>query len=229
MNANTIKAFKGGTGRNEMAALTGDLRTAAVPAAINTNTVGTTAQALLSIPLQTDIIGSSHPRSIDANGALLGPAYGRAYGTPYGSNAPYFNSASFDGIPFKVRIAGGCTTTTKAGQTLQIILALGSGVLVGANTILAQTTAYACATAGRVAFSLVAELIWDSLTQYVSGRFSSEMAYSIGPTRAVISDVVVTNQAAAAAASNLVFQAYALTGQTDTVTLQFNEFSLEQV
>jgi hypothetical protein len=233
MNANTILAFRGGTGRNQIAPIVGtagDITTATV-ARVYTDTLGTTSVAALAIPTQAAIIGSSNPLSINTNGAILGPAYGRLFGTPRGSQAPYFNTSSFDGVPFRLRVSGTITSAGVAGQTALIQLCLGSSATIGTNVIIASTgAALACVAAGSLNFGIVAEILWDSVLQKVTGRQSSVISFS-APTTQVQSDVVLANIATATAANiaALTFTVFATMGQTAVTSVQVKEFALEAI
>lgn len=226
MNANTIVAYKGGTGRNQLAALTGDLSTATA-AVLNTDTTGTTALATLVVPLQTAKLGATTP--FNGNAAILGPAYFN-YFLPRGRQAPYFDSDSFEGVPFRVRAHGVATMGANAAQSLLISLALGTSATIGSDVVVGTTgAALATVAGGACTFSIVAELIWSSAIGNVAGRHSATISF-VTPTRQVVSDVINTNATtAAAAASNLSFVVFATAGNSASSTVQFKEFAIELV
>src|SRR6266436_6404968 len=182
MNSNTIAAFKGGTGRNQMPALSGDLSTATAAKINNDN--GTTSTALLVVPLQTAIIGASNP--FFGSGALLGPAYG-AFFTPDGGQSPFFSSTSFEGVPFRVRAHGTAVMGANAAQSLQINLVLGTSATIGSDVILGTTgAALATVAGGACSFSIVAELLWSigsGANGNVAGRHSATISFLVTPTR----------------------------------------------
>jgi len=230
MNANTILAFRAGTGRNQLADQVGDFTTATA-AVINAGS--TTATAVLRIPLQTPILGSFNPLSPNANSAVLGPAYGRQYGRKVlGNQAPYFNSSSFDGVPFRVRVSGKATMGADVTQTLLIELALQTSATYNALNVVGNTgAAFATAAGGACKFSLVAECLWSS-GNGSNGNLAARHSATIGfaATEQVVSDIIQTNLAlAAAAAANLTFVVFATSGHAASSTLHYDEFALELI
>jgi hypothetical protein len=235
MNANTILAFRGGSGRNQIAPLpttgtAGNLATAAA-ARLYSDTTGTFNYAILAVPLQTAIIGSSNPLDINTNGAILGPAYGRMFGTPRGSQSPYFNSASFDGVPFRLRVSGVATMGANGAQSLLVNIIHGPATTIAGagNTTIASTGAALATVAGGAAnFSIVAELLWDSTLGYISGRQSSVISF-VTPSTQVQSDVVLAAEPACASAALLQFQVFVTAGNGAASLVQIKEFALEAI
>jgi len=223
MNANTISAFVGGTGRNQMPVLSGDLSTATA-ATVNLDS-GSTAVAVLKLPTQTSIMGASNARF--GNAAILGPSHFH-YGLPRGAQNPFFSSTSFEGVPFRVRAHG------VAGQTLLISLCLGSSATIGSDVVLGTTGAALATVAGGAAFfSIVAELMWSTgsgANGNVAGRHSATISFLPTPTRQVVSDVIITNATAAAVAyTDIAFTVFATAGNAAATTVQFKEFTIELV
>jgi hypothetical protein len=225
-NLNTISAFVGGTGRNQMPAISGDLSTATA-AVIATDTTGTTATAVLGIPLQTAILGASNARA--GNAAILGNANFNG-GVPRGRTRPFFSSDDFEGVPFRVRVHGTATMGANAAQSLLISLTLGTSSTIGSNVVVGTTgAALATVAGGACTFSIVAELIWSSAIGNVAGRHSATISF-VTPTRQVVSDVINTNATtAAAAATNLKFVVFATACNAASSSVQFKEFALELV
>jgi hypothetical protein len=166
-NSDTIFALKGTSAgvaapkRNQLAGLS--VGNAESILTMGSDTSGTLVNAYLNIPTQTGIYGSSTPLNVGANPAGLLNQFG---GTTYDRNvgAPYFNSSSFDGLAFRVRLSGNFTTgTSTATATIKIyqnttaVLASGNN-LVG--TALVSTTH--AATAGFFFVEVLAQ--WDSST-----------------------------------------------------------------
>jgi hypothetical protein len=236
MNSNTILAFRSGTGRNQLAPLpttgvAGDLATAAAGGRLYTNVVGTFAQAILAIPLQTAIVGSADILSNNANEAIKGPAYGRIFGTPRGTNAPYFSSASFDGVPFRLRVSGLATMGANGAQALTISLIHGPAVLIAGagNTPIATAVAANAIAGGAMSFDLVAEILWESGIGILSGRYSSVITLLAGALTTVKSDVTLDANPAAATLALLQFQVFATAGNAAASLVQIREFALEQI
>lgn len=230
MNANTILAFRSGSGRNQMPDQTGDFTTAT---AALINTASGTTTAVLSVPLQTPILGSFTPSSPNANSAVLGSHYGRQF-RPRGSNAPYFNSDAFEGIPFRVRVSGTVATATVALQTLLIELSCQSTGTYAAGTVIASIGApFACAVTGGVYFSIVAECLWSigsGSNGNLASRHSATIAKLPTPVLQVVSDVIQTNVTLPIATASLLnFVVFTTAAQTNTCTVHYNEFALELI
>jgi len=233
MNANTILAYRGGTARNQIAAIVGtagDISTA-TPARLNTDATANSVQAILSIPTQAAIVGTFNPLALEANAAILGPAYGRLFGNVRGNAAPYFNTASFDGVPFRLRVSGTASMGANGAQSLLIQIVHGPAATIGGagNTIIASTgAAFATAAGGAADFSIVAEVLWDSTLQFLSGRRSSVIAF-VTPSVQVTSDIVLTNEPACADIAHLQFQVFATAGNAAVSSVQVKEFALEAI
>lgn len=212
MNANTFAGFINGTKRGQLASLAVPNATE-LAALVNTDT-GTTA-AVLSIPLQTTILGTSNGLGPNVNSAILVPTGGLLGATSD------FNSSSFDGHAFKVRIAGTAVVAAVASQTLAINLRLGTTI---AGTLLAGPTAIAVAAGGNFNFLVEATLLWDSVSQSVTGLFDSTIA-GTGAGLVTLSN----NGSAIVSPAGLTFVASAKLGVAGTATVNFTEFALEQV
>ena len=230
MNANTILAFRAGTGRNQLTDQVGDFTTAT--AAVITNDDATTSVAVLRVPLQTPILGSFNPLSPNANSAVLGPGYGRHYGRQLGNQAPYFNSDAFDGVPFRVRVSGKATMGADVTQSLLIELALQTSATYAAGTVVGNTgAAFATAAGGACKFSIVAECLWtvgSGLNGNLASRHSATIAF--GTTLQVVSDVIQTNVSMAALTeATLTFVVFATSGHAASSTLHYDEFALELI
>jgi hypothetical protein len=231
MNANTILSFRAGTGRNQLASLALS-STTATAATCNTDTVGSPATAILRVPTQSAILGSFNPQAPNVNSALTGPAYGRLFGTPRGNQAPYFTTSDFDGVPFRIRVHGIANLGANAAQSALVQLTLGTSSTLGSNVIIANTgAALAGVAGGAVVFSIVAEIVWTAgsgANGNIAGRFSSTISFLPTPTAQVVSDVILSNVTApAAAVANLAFVPFFTLGNGAASTVQFNEFALE--
>lgn len=233
MNANTILAFRSGTGRNQLKSQSTALTTA-LAAVINTDdAVGATA--VLTVPSQTAKLGSFNPLSPNANSAILGPAYGRLFGVPLGGQTPYFTSTSFDGVPFRVRVTGTGNVAAVALQTIQASLTIGTSATIGSNVLIGTTGAALAAVAGgNFQFTIVSECLW-SLGSGANGNLSSRHSATISflptPTIQVVSDVIQSTVAAPALTQGaLRFVPFVTIGVAQaTTTIQFTEFALELI
>jgi len=232
MNANTILAFRSGTGRNQLAAQA-VASTTARAATVNTDN-GVGATAVLSVPLQSAILGAFNPLSPNENSAILGPAYGRLFGTPRGGQTPYFSSTSFDGVPFRVRISGTGVAGANAAQSVLASLTLGTSSVIGSNVLIATSGAALAAVAGGAfAWTVVAECLWtlgSGANGNLASRHSATITFLPTPTIQVVSDVIQSTVAAPAlTVAALSFVPFITFGNAAASTAQFTEFSLELI
>lgn len=232
MNANTILAFRYGTGRNQLKSQS--LATVTATAAVLNTDNGAGATAVLTVPGQTAILGTFNPLAPEVNGALLGPAYGRLFGAPRGNQVPYFTSTSFDGVPFRVRVSGVGSAGANAAQSVLASLTLGTSSTIGSNVVIATTGAALAAVAGgSFQFTIVSECLW-SLGSGANGNLSSRHSATISflptPTIQVVSDVIQSTVAAPALTqSALSFVPFITFGNAAASTVQFTEFTLELI
>jgi hypothetical protein len=216
-NASSIIGYIGGTGRNQIPTVT-------VTTAVETNIPivtdsGVNGVAILAIPQQTANVGSSTPLSPNANPAIIG-AGAQAYGPIEGSQAPFFNSTSFDGRAFRIRLTGTATSAAIASQTLIFNLYIGTSK---AGTKIFSTTAFTgVATAGTYSFIVEATLLWDSVSQNLNNFGLS----SIGNT---LVGTASGTQATAVTLANLQFNASFTTAQAASVAIAVREFTLDLV
>jgi hypothetical protein len=102
-NSNSASGFSGSTGiRNQFSAQTVSTATE-TPLVVVTNTG--TATAFVVAPALGSIRGAANSLNINQNKAIIGRSQ-YEYGIPNGETNDQFSSASWDGIPFKVRISG---------------------------------------------------------------------------------------------------------------------------
>jgi hypothetical protein len=149
-----------------------------LPAAFTTTSATQTAfllsngnQAVIQVPQGTEILGAQTPFSINAN-SVYSAESGRA-GKWLGETRPFFNSNSFNNRPFRVRavgqIVGGGTTATSIAATLVLYAALTNTATVTSGTAIA--TVGSGAVLGNVSANwlIECELMWDSVSQSLSG------------------------------------------------------------
>lgn len=221
MNANTITGFIGGTKRNQIPVLT----TAAITATVFSTVTDTgTAPAVLSIPVQSAVLGSSNGLGPNVNAAILVPTGGLLGATSD------FNSSSFDGRAFKVRVQGTFNSAVTANG-LTIGLYLGSSATVGSDALLGAIASTATGI-GVAAGHFFAEgvLIWDSVSGKLDGSLSGFVAASGGTPFPVSTAVVYATQASAAAPANLQFVAAATFATTNAAnSVQVTEFAIDAI
>lgn len=171
----------------------------------------TTGPAIVSVPSQTAIVGSSTPFDPNANPAVLSGNLGRP--SNYRGAGPFFNSGAFDGRGFRVAAqfkfqvvsaAGGASVWTPS-------LYLGTSATVGSDALIFAATGIsvpASHTANGSGVILV-DLIWDSVSGLISGAgYSIVQAFDVtaaGAITSVLKSPAVTTARAAAAVANLNF------------------------
>jgi len=232
MNANTILAFRSGTGRNQLKAQA-IASTTATAAVLNTDdAVGATA--VLTVPQQSAILGAFNPLSPNENSSILGPAYGRLFGTPRGGQTPYFSSTSFEGVPFRVRVSGTGNAGANAAQSVLGSLTLGTSATIGSNVLIGTTgAALATVAGGAFMWTIVSEIIWSigsGANGKIASRHSATVSFLVTPTVQVVSDVIQsTVSAPALTAAALSFVPFITFGNAAASTVQVTEFALELI
>jgi hypothetical protein len=216
MNSDTFARIQAGTKRNNLLALTG-LGTAETIFTMGTDTGS--ANAFVSAPLQTGVVGASSPLDPNANPAVTGGNLGRP-GIGYRGAAPYFNSGSFDCVPFVVSLSGRFTSSTVAAAAHSIKLYQNTTAALGGHAVVSGISG-ATLAAGNYSFLLQAILLWDS----VSGTVTGESLYNVAGTyaRGVIAPFAVASPAALLFVASATFNS----GATNTITPV--EFSISQL
>lgn len=222
--SNVIAAYYGGTGRNQMLSQTLATGTE-TEFKLGNDTSVTTNIAVLSMPTQSQILGSQNPIDQAANPVNLNSGFNQlGY---FGDSNPPFNSGLFDSSkPFQVRIAGLATPASNAGNTLAIILYLGttkSGTALGTTAAVPQAS-----TTTAKGFIMEAELLWDSTSQAVTGQYwfslpgTSGTVYSTWKTLAAAGSAIT-------AVSGLTFCASATWGNAVGGVVAVSEFSISRL
>lgn len=205
-NLSTIAGYSNiGTGRNVLQALAVSTTT---ETAFSVSTDTGTAVAVVSIPLQTGVVGAANGLFPGSNGSVLVPPYGAASQVPNNNSRPYFSSDFFDGRAFKVRVTGKFTSGV-ATNDLKIGLYLGTSATLGSDlavTSIATSAGNFGAVSGN--FLLEALLVWDATSGKVGGILENGLINPSG-VAGTVSTPIATTQVAAAAASNLNFVASA--------------------
>lgn len=223
MNADTIVSYFNGTGRGQIPTQV-LAATTETEFQVNTDTSGTTSIAVLSIPLQADIRGSNSPMGVEANAALLGDGVGR--GLMWSNQSrPYFNSGSFEGRPFLIRVSGIATPASNGGNSVDIKLYLGTSK---SGTKIADTGAVpeATTTAAR-AFIMEYQGIWSAASGNLDGQFWFQVAGTSGTTYTTWA--AGSAQGSAAAAANLQFCASMTWGNAAGGSTVVSEFSISKI
>lgn len=218
MNSSTIAGFINGTTRNTLAPL---VLAGTAEVALNAVTDTGTAIAVLAVPSATAVVGSNNPLGPNANPALLAGNLGADHAA-VGTNRPYFNSTSFDGRAFKVRVAGNYTAVATASQTLILRLRLGT-TLSGTVVLTPATITTSVVAGGTFNFVLESTFIWDSTSQLLDGVYQGTVA------NIVATPLTTTQATAVAAQSALSFVLSAQQSVASAMTINVRDFSLDLV
>lgn len=225
-NVNTIQGFIGGTKRNQIPSL---VLAAITETALPVNTDTGTTSALLAVPLQNAIVGSSTGLGVNGNPAILVPPYGPTNSIPDGINAPYFNSSSFDsGRPFTLRLIGTGSAAANAGNTLQIKIYQGTSATIGSDTafVTAIPNTFATASAANLRFEIYVRCQWDSTSNTLTGVLSGSTLYN--GTSALIATATATVLTSLTTPSTLSFLPSVAWGNAVGGTINVSEWSIDQ-
>lgn len=226
-NSNVVAAFYGATGSN--------LRNKILPQTLATATetefqLGNDASvsqiAVLSMPVQTQILGSQTPSDQTLNPATLNSGFNRiGYA---GKPTPAYNSQVFDNCkPFLLRVCGTYAPLTGGNSdSITINLYLGTSK---AGTLLSTTGAVANtnSTGSAFGFLMEAQLKWDSGSTAVRGQMWFDVASN--STNSTYGTWSALNSGTAAAVSNLQFCASAKWGDSNGGVTAVSEFSITQL
>lgn len=225
MNLNTIAGYVGGTKRNQIPSLVlAAVTETALP--LNTDT-GTTA-ALLAVPTQTAILGSTNGLGVNGNASILVPPGGATNSIPDGANAPYFNSSSFDsGRPFILKLYGTGAAVTGGGNSLIVKIYQGTSATLGSDTIFVTGPTIAAATTGNIRFTISVQCKWDSTSNTLSGVVSGDYMYA--GTNTLITTATATVITGLTSPASLSFLPSITWGNAAGGTINVSEWSIEQV
>lgn len=226
MNINTLNGYIGGTKRNQIPTLT---LAAVTETALPLNTDTGTTSALLALPLQNAILGSSNGLGPNGNPAILVPPFGPGNNIPDGVNAPYFNSSSFDSArPFTLKLYGVATVVTNAANSLQFKIYQGTNTAIGSDTSFMSLTAFAAVTTGNLQFDINVRCQWDSTSQSLAGIVSGSWFYSVGSAKTIIASAATSVITTLATPSTLSFLPSVTFGNAAGGTVSVSEWSVEQ-
>lgn len=224
MNTNTIAGFVGGSKRNQIQPLT---LTAVTETALPLTTDTGTTTAIIAVPLQNAVLGSSSGLGPNGNSSILVPPGGSINSIPDGINAPYFNSSSFDfSRPFNVRLIGTAASLAGSsnGPTFKVYQGTTAAVLGGTAF---ATQAIVSASGSNIRFYLNIACYWDSVSQVLAGVLSGN--YTVAGTTTAIANTALTSVTGLTAPSALSFVPSITWGNAVGGTLTVSELSMEQV
>ena len=199
--------------------------TVETPLVITTD-AGTTT-AFLVVPTGGSIYGAQAKLDVNANPAITGRSV-REYGLPSGETNDQFSSASWDGHPFRVRLAGIGNAGANAAQSLIVNLYQGTSATLASDKKIATTgAAFAAVAGGAFNFLVEATLLWDATSGILSGSYTSNIAF--GTTSQFTTTTVVPNVVTSVTASGLSFLASLALGNAASSTITVREFVVDKV
>ncbi len=224
-NPSTVFGFaQSGTLRNQFPTQTVATATETI---LKINTDTGSANYFLVAPSGGSILGAQTNLDVNANSAITGRS-GREYGLPSGESNDAFSSASWDGHPFYVRLAGIGNAGANAAQSIQVNLYQGTSATLGSDHAIATTgTGLAAVAGGAFNFEVEARLLWDATSGILSGSYTSNIAFAAvsqftGPT-------VITNVVTSVTAAGLSFLASLKLGNGASSTITLREFTLSKI
>jgi hypothetical protein len=192
---------------------------------VNTDT-GTTPFFLVA-PSGGKVYGATSGLDINANQAITQRGQ-EIYGVPSGESNDQFNTSSWSGREFKVRLTGTGNAGANGAQSLVFNLYQGTSTTLGSNKLLGTTgAAFAAVAGGGFNFSIEATLLWDATSQILSGSYTSNIAF--GSVSQFTIPTVVSNVVTGVTAANLSFLATVTLGNAASSTVSVQEFVLDRV
>jgi hypothetical protein len=214
-----------GSGRNQFSAQTVAATTETI-LQVNTDS-GTPVNLYVTAPSGGSIRGSRTSLDYNGNPAVIQRG-GYITGLPNGESNDEFNSSSWDGRVFKVRVAGIGNAGANAAQTVQINLYQGSSSTVGTNKAVGTTgTGLAAVAGGAFNFFVEGTFMWDATSGILSGSYQSNVAFAA--VSQYTAPTVITNVVTSVTAATLVFNATLKLGNGASSTVTLREFLVERV
>jgi hypothetical protein len=191
---------------------------------------GTNSNFFLVAPSGGQVYGSTVGLNVNSNPSVVDRSP-FIYGLPSGVSNDQFNSSSWDGHPFKVRVVGTGTAGHNAAQTLLFNLYQGTSATLGSDKIIGTTgAAFAIAqSTTNVSFNFLIEayLLWDSASQLLTGRYTGWVGG--GTTSQFVTTTVIPNLPAVTTPAGLSFLATVTLGNAASSTIQLKEFVVDWV
>lgn len=182
-----------------------------------------------NLPAQTITVTTDTPLLVPAQGlypSLPSPTFAVGAGLYVGLTGDIPNNATYDGHPFTVRVAG--KSFVAGTGTFTPTLKLGTSNVSANNTALANATkASGSVTATALNFWLEVELIWDSVSQTLSGVASGVVGgLLLAPT--VITAQQVVNPSTGVLPSFNFIPSFAFSTANAANTVTVTEFLIER-
>ena len=187
--------------------------------------------AIIAVPSQTAVLGSSTPMDPNANSAFSADVYGAMSDRRGLAQRPYFTSTSFDNDrPFHLRICGRGTSVADGANslTLNIYQGTSASVVGTAGNIVATSGAVATATAHPIGFYMDVLMAWDSVNQALYGTYSGAALFN-SATQTTIASTALTHNTAVTTYTGLSFLVSVTWGAAVGGTVVLTEMSLDQV
>jgi len=187
--------------------------------------------AIIAVPSQTAVLGSSSPMDPNANSAISADVYGAPSDRRGLAQRPYFNSTSFDfDRPFIFRICGRGTAVANGANTwtLNIYQGTASTVVGTSGNLVATSGTVTMATAEPFGFYMDVKMAWDAVNQALYGVFSGAVLYN-SATVTTVANTALSHNTAVTTYAGLSFLASVTWGNAVGGTTTVTEMALEQV
>lgn len=226
-NANTVAGFaQSGSSRNQFPTQTVAATTETI-LQISTDS-GTNSNYFLVTPTGGQVYGAQVGLDINANQAVIDRSP-YLWGLPSGESNDQFNSSSWDGRPFKIRLSGIGNAGANAAQSVIVNMYQGTSATLASDKAIATTgAAFATVAGGAFNFTVEASLLWDVTSGILSGSYTSNIAF--GTVSQFTAPTVITNVVTGITTlSNLSFLATLKLGNAASSTITLREFVLERL
>jgi hypothetical protein len=222
-NSNSVFGFSGsGSSRNQFPTQT-VATTTATPLTISTDSG--TANYFLVLPTGGSIFGAQQKLDVNANSSITGRS-GQLWGLPSGESNDQFSSASWDGHPFKLKIAGIGNAGANGAQTIQVNLYQGTSATLGSDNLIGSTgTGLAAVAGGAFSFVVEANCIWDATSEILAGYYTGIVTFAA--TSQIVAPTKFTSVTSVTAA-NLSFVGGLTLGNGASSTITLREFCLDK-
>lgn len=226
-NTNSIAGFsQSGTSRNQWPTQT---VATATETALLLNTDSGTTTGFVVVPTGGKILGAQTKFDINANSAITTRS-GREYGLPSGESNDQFSSSSWDGRPFRVRIAGVGNAGANGAQSLIVNLYQGTSATLGSDNLVGTTgSALAAVAGGAFNYLVEATCLWDPTSQILSGGYSANIAFGSTSQFTAYTTTTTAFVFTGITAAGLSFLASLKLGNGASSTITVRDFTIEKI
>lgn len=221
--SNVIAAYYGGTGRNQILSQT-LAATTETEFKIGNDAASTSVIAVLTMPQQSTIQGSTTPLDQTVNPVNLNSGFNQA--GYFGDANPPFNTDVFNnGKPFLIRLAGLITPASNAANTLTIKFYVGTSKS-GTNICSSGAVTGWESSTQAGAFVMESQVVWDSTSTLLNGQMWWMFNSAVPDYHTWAVNTAVS---AATTLANLKFCASAAWGNAAGGVIAISEFSISRL